>query len=63
MHALNTTGGMRDSQFLSWILRNAFNVVSRQAFLSECSLHFPELYPWALWGYSQHPTLWHPMGT
>ena len=43
--------------------RNAFNVVSRQAFLSECSLHFPELYPWVLWCYGQHPILWHPMGT
>ena len=43
--------------------RNAFNVVSRQAFLSECSLHFPELYPWVLWCYCQHPILWHPMGT
>eukprot|EP00731_Ephydatia_muelleri_P025227 Em0017g310a len=44
-------------------MRNAFNVVSRPAFLSECSLHFPELYPWVLWCYSQHPILWHPMGT
>ena len=44
-------------------MRNAFNVVSRQAFLSECSLHFPELYPWVLWCYGQHPILWHPMGT
>ena len=44
-------------------MRNAFNVVSRQAFLSECSLHFPELYPWVLWCYGQHLILWHPMGT
>ena len=44
-------------------MRNAFNVVLHQAFLSECSLHFPELYPWVLWCYGQHPVLWHPMGT
>ena len=41
--------------------RNAFNVVSRQAFLSECSLHFPELYPWVLSCYVNiqfYGTLW-----
>ena len=27
-------------------LVNAFNLVSRQALLSECSTHFPELLPW-----------------
>ena len=43
-------------------MRNAFNMVSSQARLDECSAHFPELLPWALWCYSQHPTLWHPMG-
>ena len=43
-------------------LCNAFNLVSRQALLDECSAHFPELLPWASWCYSQHPTLWHPMG-
>ena len=42
-------------------MRNAF-LVSRQALLDECSAHFPELLPWALWCYGQHPTLWHPMG-
>ena len=43
-------------------MRNAFNLVSRQALLDECSAHFPELLPWASWCYGQHPTLWHPMG-
>ena len=28
---------------------------------SECAKHFPELYPWAHWCYSQHPYLWHTM--
>ena len=43
-------------------MRNAFNLVSRQALLDECSAHFPELLPWASWCYGLHPTLWHPMG-
>ena len=43
-------------------LRNAFNLVSRQAFLDECTAHFPEVLPWALWCYGQHPVLWHPLG-
>ena len=43
-------------------MRNAFNLVWRQALLDECSAHFPELLPWASWCYGQHPTLWHPMG-
>eukprot|EP00731_Ephydatia_muelleri_P005262 Em0002g1438a len=43
-------------------LKNAFNMVSRQAVLNECGKHFPELLPWASWCYSQHPFLWHPLG-
>ena len=43
-------------------MKNAFNLVSRQAILSECAKHFPELYPWAHWCYSQHPYLRHTMG-
>ena len=43
-------------------LRNAFNLVSRQAFLDECTAHFPEVLPWALWCYELHPVLWHPLG-
>ena len=41
---------------------NAFNLVSRQALLSECSTHFPELLPWVSWCYSRHPVLWHTLG-
>ena len=44
-------------------LCNAFNLVSRQALLDECSAHFPELLQWAAWCYGQHPLLWSPMGT
>ncbi|KAL5502816.1 hypothetical protein EMCRGX_G009650 [Ephydatia muelleri] len=44
-------------------LRNAFNLVSRQALLDECSAHFPELLQWAAWCYGQHPLLWSPIGT
>ena len=44
-------------------MQNAFNVVSHQAVLDECSVHLPELLPWASWCYGQHPILWHTMGT
>ena len=40
-------------------LRNAFNLVSWQSFLDECTAHFPEVLSWALWCYGQHPVLWH----
>ena len=43
-------------------LKNALNLVSRQAFLDECALLFPDLLPWAFWCYGVHPVLWHPMG-
>ena len=37
-------------------------MVSRQAVLDECSVHFPELAPLAHWCYGQHPVLFHQMG-
>ena len=43
-------------------LKNAFNLVSRQAFLDECAFVYPNLLPWAFWCYRVHPILWHPMG-
>ena len=43
-------------------MKNAFNLVSRQSLLDQCVLHFP-LLPWTEWCYSQHPFLWHSMGT
>ena len=43
-------------------MTNAFNLVSRQAILSECAKHFPELLPWVSWCYGQHPLLWHHLG-
>ena len=43
-------------------MSNAFNLVSRQALLEECAVHFPELLPWVGWCYGSHPTLWHPLG-
>eukprot|EP00731_Ephydatia_muelleri_P019402 Em0012g227a len=43
-------------------MRNTFNLVSRQALLDECAIHFPELLPWASWRYGSHPLLWHPLG-
>ena len=42
---------------------NAYNLVSRQALLDECSIQFPELLPWASWCYGQHPVLQHVLGT
>ena len=43
-------------------MQNTFNLVSRQAILDECLANFPELLPWVVWCYSQHSTLWHPLG-
>ena len=43
-------------------MTNVFNLVSRQAILSECAKHFPELLPWVSWCYGQHPLLWHHLG-
>ena len=43
-------------------MRNAFNVVSRQAILDECATFFPKILPWVVWCYGTHPLLWHPQG-
>ena len=43
-------------------MKNAFNVVSRQAVVDECATFFPELLPWVSWCYGSHPLLWHPLG-
>ena len=43
-------------------MKNAFNLVSRQALLFECVKHFPELFPWVSWCYGQHPLLWPSFG-
>eukprot|EP00731_Ephydatia_muelleri_P016621 Em0009g1045a len=51
-----------DFVFYKVDMQNAFNVVSRQAVLDECSTFFPELIPWASWCYGSHPLLWHPLG-
>ena len=42
-------------------MRNAFNLVSRQAVLDECAIFFPELLPWVTWCYGTHPLLWHQL--
>ena len=43
-------------------MTNAFDLVSRQAVLDECSAFLPEILPWVSWCYGSHPELWHPMG-
>jgi hypothetical protein len=43
-------------------MKNAFNSVSRQAILEECSQHLPEILPWVAWCYKSHPHLWHQLG-
>ena len=43
-------------------MANAFNLVSRQAVLDECSVLFPEILSYVSWCYGSHPELWHPMG-
>ena len=51
-----------DFVFFKVDMQNAFNIVSRQAVLDECSTFFPELIPWVSWCYGSHPLLWHPLG-
>ena len=43
-------------------MHNAFNLVSRQAVVDLCAVHFPELLPYVSWCYSNHQHLWHNMG-
>ena len=43
-------------------MANAFNLVSRQAILDECSVLFPKILSYVSWCYGSHPELWHPMG-
>ena len=38
-------------------LKNAFNLVSRQAFLDA------DLLPWVFWCYGVHPFLWYPLSS
>ena len=54
--------GDEDFDVLKADMRNTFNLISRQALLSECSTFSPELLPWASWCYGSHPYLWHPIG-
>ena len=44
-----------DFAMLKIDLHKAFNLMSRQAILDECAIHFPELLPWTAWCYGQHP--------
>ena len=44
-------------------LRNAFNLVFRQAVLNAANLHFPELFSWSIWCYGQYLILWHTLGS
>ena len=44
-------------------LRNAFNLVSRQALLDDCRAHFSEIFQWAAGCYGDHPLLLSAMGT
>ena len=43
-------------------MANAFNGVSRQAFLNLCVNSFDELTVWACFCYGQHSKLWHQLG-
>ena len=49
-----------DDDFVAFkvVMKNAFNVVSRQ----ECATFLPELLPWVSWCCGSHPLLWHPLG-
>ena len=46
-----------DAVFVKVDFKNAFNTVSRQAFLEQCRLHMPGLSPWAEWCYSNPSNL------
>ena len=43
-------------------MKNAINLISREALFLECSNFFPELLPWAMWCYNSQPFLFHPLG-
>ena len=53
--------GCKDFVVFKVDMTNAFNLVSRQAVLDECSAFSPEILPWVSWCYGSHPELWHPM--
>lgn len=55
-------GNENDFVVMKIDLRNAFNLVSRQALLEECREHFLELFQWAAWCYGDHPLLLSAMG-
>ena len=44
-------------------MRNAFNLASRQAMLSECKMHFTELLQTVIWCCDEHLLFWHFMGS
>ena len=50
-----------DLVFFKLDMQNAYNFLSRQVVLDECSKFFPELIPWVSWCYGSHPLLWHPL--
>ena len=39
-----------------------FNLVSSKAVVDLCAAHFPELFPYVSWCYSNHQHLWHKLG-
>ena len=43
-------------------MKNEFNLLSRQALLSEYVTFLHELAPWAVWCYGAHPLLFHILG-
>ena len=43
-------------------MKNAFNLLSREALRLECSNFFPELLPWATWCNGSQPFLFHSLG-
>ena len=48
----------RNAVFLKMDFRNAFNTVSRQAFIDQCRLHMPGLSPWVEWCYKNPSNLY-----
>ena len=47
-----------DAVFLKVGFKNAFNTISRQAFLEQCRTHMPGLAPWAEWCYKDPSNLY-----
>ena len=52
--SLNLFGTQDDLVLLKVDFENAFNLIDREAFLSQIAIHFPSLFPWVSYMYADH---------